>query len=583
LRTGYRITNYTEYNVQVKSFLDYSNTIYVARAIDRDGSANKEDTTYELTADVEIGDEVVGLSATTNLFVGENISFDSDTTVYEIVEIDGLDVTIAPSATSAYSTDMKVYECKPSANAAVDVLKKGSVATITPLAMKATIGTYANFPEYEAKIDVVKMASADSSLKFIAKDVGFIGNSYSVVIAGKDEFTDVAEAVSGVNLAGLFEYAPSTSSQFAVMVVDDTQGGIVEKFLVSTDPTEKDFNNKTMYIEEIINRQSAYVNCKHVEGTVPETALISNVCRKYDLAYGEDGVIGKSEVMEQFENNFADKETIDIDIVIIPEIAHKEIADFCKTRADVVGYFGARFEDVVGVKPTVAVNNLVKYITQELNIDNKYVSFIGNYAYIYDRWSDKNRWINIAGMVAGLRAQTNNQKDVFYAEAGLNNGQLKNVVKIAQSFTLGQRDLLYKNSINCVVSFPGLGSCLYGQKTTTQKPSNFSRVNVRSLFNYIERAISKTARWVVFEQNTETTRNLFVSMTKPFIERLVAAGGISEFVIVCDSSNNTPQVLASNGFVADFYIKNTATAEFLQLNFISVGQTIQMSEVVGKV
>lgn len=579
---------------QVKSFLDYSNTIYVARGIDRDGTAAKEDSTLTIAVDAEVGDEEIFVSNVTDLYEGQGIVLGNDTIAYIIDEIksEELDpigapgvmtysLVLAPSLSSAFTAGEKVYVTKPSTNAIVDCVKVGSIATITEAMYKPTLRTIANYDEFTNMKDVIPMAHTDSSLKFIAKDHGTLGNSYSVIVAGQTEFTATAEAIEGVNLAALFEYAPSNANQYAVLVYDATSQEIVEKFLVSVDPAEKDFANKTMYIEEVISRTSTYVNVIHVPGTKPETALISNKCRKFDLAYGQDGVIGKGEIIEQFEINFADKELIDIDIVIIPEIAHKEISDFCKNRADVIGYFGARFEDVVGVKSTVAVANLNTYITSTLNMDNKYVSFGGNYVMIYDKYSDKNRWINVAGMLAGLRAETSNAREPWYAAAGLNFGQLKNVIKIAQNFNVGQRDLLYKNAINCVVSFPGQGICLWGNKVLTQKPSAFSRVNTRMLFNYMERRIANMSKYVLFEQNTAQTRNLFVSSVKPFFERIQAAQGIEDFAIVCDESNNTAIVRQNNSFVADFYIKPAYSIEFITLRFSAVGAAVSFSEVIG--
>ena len=394
-------SNYNSW-FQIKNFLDYSNTIYVARAIDRDGYGAKVLTTDTITANAAIGDETITVSNGTLLYAGEKITIGLDTTVYTIDSILANVVTLAPSLSSAFTTGAAIYKCNPSTNSIIDIVKSGSSTDITEAMILPTIPTIANFAEFEANFDSIKMAHADVSVKFIAKDFGTLANSLSVIMAGTTEFTAVAEAISGINLAGLFEFAPQNANQYAVMVYDAVTEQIVEKFMVSLDPTEKDYNNKSIYIEEVINRQSAYINVKHVEGTFPETALVSNTCVKYDLAYGADGSIGKSEIIDQFDINFSDKETIDIDIVLIPENAHLEIAAFCKTRADVIGYYGARFEDVVGVKSTVAVNNLIKYVTETVNIDNKYVAFAGNYLYMYDKFRDKNVWVSAVGSIAGL-------------------------------------------------------------------------------------------------------------------------------------------------------------------------------------
>jgi phage tail sheath protein FI len=277
---------------------------------------------------------------------------------------------------------------------------------------------------------------------------------------------------------------------------------------------------------------------------------------------------------------YGNKEEIDIDIVIVTE-GNADVAQFCADRADVIGYMGADYSDIVGVTSTQAVSNLVTAITATYNFSNKYLSFIGNYLYIYDRYNDKYRYVNSAGQCAGLRAKTNNDRAQWFASAGLNQGILKGVTKLAQNFSQGQRDLLYKNAVNTIVSFPGQGICLWGNKTATQKPSAFDRVNVRGLFNYAERAISKMSKYVLFEQNSDTTRNMFISTTKPFFDRIKAGQGIDDFLIVCDESNNTPIVRQNNQFIGDFYIKPTYAIEFIQLRFTAVGASISFSQVVG--
>lgn len=142
---------------------------------------------------------------------------------------------------------------------------------------------------------------------------------------------------------------------------------------------------------------------------------------------------------------------------------------------------------------------------------------------------------------------------------------------------------MYKSAINPVVSFPSLGICLWGQKTCTQKPSAFDRVNVRMLFNYLERNISNSARYIVFEQNDTHTQNMFVSMCAPLLTQVQAGRGIDDFKIVCDDSNNTPLVKSNNQFIASFLIKPTYAIEFITLNFVAVGATISFDEAIGSI
>jgi phage tail sheath protein FI len=202
---------------------------------------------------------------------------------------------------------------------------------------------------------------------------------------------------------------------------------------------------------------------------------------------------------------------------------------------------------------------------------------------VYDRYNDKNRWVNTAGSSAGLRAYISNSHEPWTSSAGLNNGVYRGVLKIAQSFNLGQRDLLFKNAINVTTSFPGSGITLFGDKTLIQKESAFNAVGVRCLFNYAERATAKMAKYVLFEQNTATTRNLFVSSLKPFYERMVAKGGLEDFRLIADESNNTPLMRQNKTFVCDIYLKPTGVIWFAKLTFVNVGLSVSFSEVIGTV
>ena len=162
----------------------------------------------------------------------------------------------------------------------------------------------------------------------------------------------------------------------------------------------------------------------------------------------------------------------------------------------------------------------------------------------------------------------------------LDRGQIKNAQKIAFNPNSGQRDFLYKNKINPVVSFPGQGNAIvWGQKTLLSRSSSFDRINVRGLFNTLERNIAKMAKHYLFEFNDAFTRNRFVGAIKPFMDSVQAGRGVYDYYIRCDETNNTPQVIDSNSFVASIAIKPTRVAEFITLNFIAVGTSVSFSEV----
>ena len=171
---------------------------------------------------------------------------------------------------------------------------------------------------------------------------------------------------------------------------------------------------------------------------------------------------------------------------------------------------------------------------------------------------------------------------LFRSPAGFNRGQILNVVKLAWNPTKSDRDTLYKNGVNPVVTFPGEGTLLYGDKTMLSRPSAFDRINVRRLFIVLEQSITRAARSSLFEFNDDFTRAQFVSIVEPFLRDVKGRRGIYDYRVVCDTTNNTSQVIDANQFVGDIYIKPARSINFIQLNFVAVRTGVSFDEIVGK-
>lgn len=210
---------------------------------------------------------------------------------------------------------------------------------------------------------------------------------------------------------------------------------------------------------------------------------------------------------------------------------------------------------------------------------SSYVVIDSGYKYMYDIYNDKNRWVPLNADVAGLCARADTNFDPWYSPAGLNRGQVRNVIKLAFQPRQAARDTLYKNNINPVVTFTGEGTVLYGDKTAQTKPSAFDRINVRRLFIVLEKAIATAAKYSLFEFNDAFTRAQFRSLVEPFLRDVQARRGLIDFKVVCDEKNNTPEVIDSNRFVADIYIKPNRSINFIQLNFIATRTGVNFSEV----
>jgi phage tail sheath protein FI len=201
------------------------------------------------------------------------------------------------------------------------------------------------------------------------------------------------------------------------------------------------------------------------------------------------------------------------------------------------------------------------------------------YKYQYDKYSDTYRYIPLNGDVAGTCVRTDATRDPWFSPAGFQRGQIKNVTKLAFNPNKSQQDVLYKAGINPVVTFPGQGTILYGDKTLLARPSAFDRINVRRLFIVLEKAIATASKYQLFEFNDPFTRAQFKNLVEPFLRDVKGRRGITDFKVVCDESNNTGQVIDTNGFVADIYIKPARAINFIQLNFIATRSGISFEEV----
>lgn len=213
---------------------------------------------------------------------------------------------------------------------------------------------------------------------------------------------------------------------------------------------------------------------------------------------------------------------------------------------------------------------------------SSYMVIDSGYKYQYDKYNDDYRWLPLNGDIAGLCARTDFTDDPWFSPAGFNRGQIKNVVKLAFSPRRTDRDNLYKSGVNPVVSFPGQGTVLYGDKTGLAKPSAFDRINVRRLFIVLEKAIATASKYQLFEFNDGFTRSQFVGMITPFLRDVRGRRGLTDFLVVCDESNNTGEVIDTNRFVADIYLKPNRSINFIQLNFIATRTGVAFSEIAGK-
>ena len=277
-------------------------------------------------------------------------------------------------------------------------------------------------------------------------------------------------------------------------------------------------------------------------------------------------------------------DTVNVDLLMAGnggQTVVTNLLSIVNSRKDCVVFFSPLKANVVSNSGS-ETSALVTYMTTTVNPNSSYAFMDSGWKYQYDKYNNLFRWVPLNGDIAGLCARTDQTNDPWYSPAGYNRGVIKNVIKLAWNPNQANRDSLYSVGINPVISQPGLGTVLFGDKTALARPSAFDRINVRRLFITLEKSISAAAKFSLFELNNVSTRAQFVNLVEPFLRTVQGRNGITDFKVVCDTTNNTPQVIDANQFVGDIYIKPARSINYIQLNFVAVATGVEFNTVVGQ-
>lgn len=443
--------------------------------------------------------------------------------------------------------------------------------------------------------------------EFAAKYPGALGNSLKVSMADSASFAAWAYKNEFDSAPGTSTYAANNGAsldELHVIVIDEdgkwtgTQGTVLEKFAyVSKASDAKKEDGANNYYRDVLNSRSQYIWWMDhpVIGTAGNawgTAAASGPYKTLAVAVSRSLVGGVDDLAPtdgQLQNAwilFADDSQYDISLLPLGKasatLAEYVINNVAEARLDCVAFVSP--EDIttgniiVGGGAT-ATDAIIAY-RNELP-STSYAVMDSGYKYQYDRYNDKYRWVPLNGDVAGLCARTDYQADPWFSPGGLNRGQIKNVVKLSHSPNKTDRDNLYKAGVNPVVTFPGQGTVLYGDKTLLAKPSAFDRINVRRLFIVLEKSIATASKFQLFEFNDGFTRAQFKNIVEPFLRDVQGRRGITDFVVKCDDTNNTGEVIDRNEFVADIFIKPNRSINYITLNFVAARSSIAFSEIGG--
>ena len=509
------------------------------------------------------------------------------------VQIKEIDLTgTVPSVTSTTGAIVGDFNWGP-VNTPVLVGNESELAAVfgTPNMGDAYSGDFLSasyFLKYSSSLYVVRAGSdgqayASFSL-FTAKNPGKLGDNILVSVAGGAEF-------SGWDYESEFSSAPNDSeNEIHVIVVDSstTPYTVLEQFeFLSVEQGARLENGSNNFVLDVINSQSSWVTVATVDfddgaGNIDSAPILG----EYQLVGGDsNGQLTQGEYTTGYDA-FENKENIQIDFLIAPAGAqfnapniHKYLNSIAVQRKDCVAVASVKYQDLLNDSLSAGIGSYVSALSE----NSSYLIVDGNHIKVYNKYEDKYEWIPAASSTAGVMAATDAVSAPWFSPAGSRRGQYLGVTEILVNPSKTERDVMYKAGINPIISMPGQGIMLFGDKTHLSRPSAFDRINVRRLFLVIERAISRAGENVMFEFNDEFTRAEFVNIVEPFLREIQGRRGITDFRVVCDDTNNTPEVVDRNEFIASCFIKPARSINYVTLNFVAVRTGVEFEEVVGTV
>jgi hypothetical protein len=442
----------------------------------------------------------------------------------------------------------------------------------------------------------------------VARYAGALGNTLKVHVVNASNYSAQPSSVKAA-----LQFTPATTDwadaltggtavndEVSIVVVDEdgeftgSAGEILEVHEgLSIGRNAKNQFGESNYWADFVNTNSSLIfgvknTATDAEITAATTDLgaISWLSGGTDLslAGGADATVFASSTVSTALDLFEDSETVDVNLLFAYEDGDDTVDSRLKTivdtRRDCVGFISAP----ITVKDQTSDAAKKSEVTTKFDAigSSSYLVFDSTPAYVYNKYRDAYAWVSLSGHIAGLCASTDDVADPWFSPAGLNRGQLQGIVRLAYNPKQADRDELYQKRVNPVLTLPGQGTVLFGDKTALTKPSAFDRINVRRLFITIEKAIATASKFQLFELNDTFTRSTFRNAIEPFLRDVQGRRGITDFRVVCDESNNTGEVIDGNRFVADIYIKPTRSINFVTLNFVATRTGTAFEELVGR-
>ena len=569
------------------NFLAYSNSLRVVRVQNSSVSnATESGSTFVIKNTTDYQDNYADGSASVGLWAARTAGAWGNS----------LSISTCPSAT--------VYEEASKTTVADSAMAVGDTVVTVTSATGISAGDIVNFgDQYEYR--VISVATNDLTIVRKEEPQHFVASDSSGLHAVP---TNGAAVRRRWRHYDLFDKAPGTSpfatalggsnDEMHIAVIDEdgtitgTKGEVLEVYgAVSKASDAKTPQGDVNYYPDVIYNKSSYIYWMDHNssgsnwGTAAAGTTFTDVTTVSDvsLSSGADGSAATTAQKLTAYQKFADAETVDVGLIMAGngDATHIDnLITIAENRKDAVVFASPERSDVAGVADAnTQKDNVVGFFNGIRS--SSYVMFDSGYKYMYDRYNDMYRYVPLNGDIAGLSARTDLVADAWYSPAGLNRGIIRGAVKLAFNPTKSQRDELYRARVNPVATFPGQGTVLFGDKTGLSAPSAFDRINVRRLFITLEKAVATASKFQLFEFNDEFTRANFRNIVEPFLREVQGRRGITDFLVVCDETNNTGEVIDRNEFIAEIFVKPARSINFITLQFIATRTGVSFDEVAG--
>ena len=475
----------------------------------------------------------------------------------------------------------------------------GATSVVVVAGNTLAIGDLITFAGHTTKYEITNIATNTLTIREKGKTTGLTvavdGSSTPVQVSREWYYADQFDAAPGTSAQATAR--SGSGDEIHLIVVDEdglwtgTAGTILEKYSnLSVASDAKSSNGSVNFYKEVVYAQSEYIFWgKHhtsldadvgaAAGTLGNAfSHATNLPMYSSLAGGTDDNAPTDGELQTGFAKFANDEAVDVSLIptgaVSATVSKYVVENVAEVRKDCMVFISPELADAQSSTPATDIKDF--RTTQ--NINSSFAVMDSGYKYQFDRYNDVFRYVPLNGDVAGCLVRTDLVADPFFSPAGFNRGQIKNAVKLAYSPDKADRDTLYKNAINPVVSFPGQGTVLFGDKTMLSAPSAFDRINVRRLFIILEKAIATAAKFQLFEFNDTFTRANFRNLVEPFLRDIQGRRGLTDFKVVCDTTNNTAAVIDANEFRADIFVKPARSINFITLKFVATRTGISFEE-----